>query len=81
MKAVKGVYENGTVTFVERPKSKEPADVIVIFNEEADVKEGQSDVQADALLNKLDAIADSIEGDFDSAHDIREIRMQRTDSP
>ncbi len=34
--------------------------------------------KADALLAKLDAIAESIEGEFDSAKDIREIREERT---
>ncbi len=34
--------------------------------------------KADALLGKLDAIAESIEGEFDSAKDIREIREERT---
>jgi methylglyoxal synthase len=35
--------------------------------------------KADALLAELDAIAESIEGDFDSAEDIRQIRKERTD--
>lgn len=34
-------------------------------------------VQADALLAELDAIAESIEGVFDSAEDIRQIREER----
>jgi hypothetical protein len=34
--------------------------------------------KADALLAKLDAIAESIEGQFDSAKDIRELREERT---
>jgi hypothetical protein len=33
--------------------------------------------KADALLAKLDAIAESIEGQFDSARDIRELREER----
>ncbi len=33
--------------------------------------------KADALLAELDAIAESIEGEFDSAKDIREIRLER----
>ncbi len=33
--------------------------------------------KADALLQQLDTIADSIEGEFDSARDIREIREER----
>ena len=32
---------------------------------------------ADALLAELDAIAESIEGQFDSAEDIRQIREER----
>jgi len=32
---------------------------------------------ADALLQELDAIAESIEGEFDSAEDIRQIREER----
>ena len=32
---------------------------------------------ADALLAELDAIAESIEGNFDSAEDIRQIREER----
>ena len=35
------------------------------------------EVMADALLAELDAIADSIEGEFDSAADIRQIREER----
>ena len=34
--------------------------------------------KADALLAKLEAIAESIEGRFDSAKDIRELREERT---
>jgi hypothetical protein len=34
--------------------------------------------KADALLAKLDAIAESIKGKFDSAKDIRELREERT---
>jgi hypothetical protein len=34
-------------------------------------------VQAEALLAELDAIAESIEGVFDSAEDIRQIREER----
>jgi hypothetical protein len=34
--------------------------------------------KADTLLAKLDALAESIEGEFDSAKDIREIREERT---
>ena len=35
------------------------------------------EVMADALLADLDAIAESIEGEFDSAEDIRQIREER----
>ena len=37
-------------------------------------------IGADALLRQLDAIANSIEGEFDSAADIREVREKRADS-
>lgn len=35
------------------------------------------EVMADALLADLDAIAESIDGEFDSAEDIRQIREER----
>ena len=38
----------------------------------------EREAMADALLAELDAIADSIEGAFDSAEDIRQIREERT---
>jgi predicted Zn-dependent peptidase len=37
----------------------------------------EREAMADALLAELDAIADSIEGNFDSAEDIRQIREER----
>lgn len=36
------------------------------------------EAMADALLAELDAIAESIEGQFDSAEDIRQIREERS---
>lgn len=35
------------------------------------------EAEADALLTELDAVAESIEGEFDSAEDIRQIRAER----
>lgn len=45
----------------------------------SDVKRVQREREAtaDALLQELDAIAESIEGEFDSAEDIRQIREER----
>jgi len=37
----------------------------------------EREAMADALLQELDAIAESIEGEFDSAEDIRQIREER----
>jgi hypothetical protein len=37
----------------------------------------EREAMADALLAELDAIAESIEGEFDSAEDIRKIREER----
>lgn len=37
----------------------------------------EREAMADALLAELDVIADSIEGEFDSAADIRQIREER----
>jgi hypothetical protein len=37
----------------------------------------EREAMADALLAELDAIANSIEGEFDSAEDIRRIREER----
>ena len=39
----------------------------------------EREAMADALLQELDAIAESIEGEFDSAEDIRRIREERAD--
>jgi len=38
----------------------------------------QREAAADALLAELDAIAESISGEFDSAEDIRQIREERS---
>ena len=38
----------------------------------------EREAMADALLQELDAIAESIDGEFDSAADIRQIREERT---
>lgn len=35
--------------------------------------------RADALMRELDAIADSIDGEFDSAEDLRQIRAERAE--
>ena len=37
----------------------------------------EREAMADALLQELDTIAESIEGEFDSAEDIRQIREER----
>lgn len=37
----------------------------------------EREARADALLQELDTISESIEGEFDSAEDIREIREER----
>jgi hypothetical protein len=37
----------------------------------------EREATADALIQELDAIAESIEGEFDSAEDIRQIREER----
>jgi hypothetical protein len=37
----------------------------------------EREAQVDALLAELDAIAESIEGEFDSAQDLRQIREER----
>lgn len=39
----------------------------------------EREAMADALLQELDAIAESIDGEFDSAADIRQIREERAD--
>ena len=80
MRAIKGVYENGKVRLLESMTRKEQTDVMVIFSDETDTTERQREIKADALLRELDAIADSIEGEFDSAQDIQNIRRERADS-
>ena len=80
MKAVKGVYENGEVRLLESVTRKERTDVVVIFSDEGDATERQPRIKADASLRELDAIADSIEGEFDSAQDIQKIRRERAGS-
>jgi hypothetical protein len=44
---------------------------------EVDLAPRERQAKADALLQELDAIAESIEGQFDSAEDIRQIREER----
>jgi len=46
-------------------------------NEEEDRR--QREARADALLREFDAIAESIDGEFDAAADIRECREERID--
>jgi predicted Zn-dependent peptidase len=41
------------------------------------IEQQEREAMADALLAELDAIAESIEGNFDSAEDIRQIREER----
>jgi hypothetical protein len=43
----------------------------------AELARRERETMADALLQELDAIAESIEGGFDSAEDIRQIREER----
>lgn len=80
MKAVKGVYENGKVRLLETMTRKKQTDVMVIFSDETEATEEQHEIRADALLRELDAIAGSIEGEFDSAQDVQKIRRERADS-
>lgn len=42
-----------------------------------DQEQAQREAMAEALLSELDAIADSIGGEFDSAEDLRQIREER----
>lgn len=44
---------------------------------DAEQVQREREAMADALLQALDAIAESIEGEFDSAEDIRQIREER----
>ena len=80
MKALKGIYENGEIRLLESMTRKERTDVMVIFSDETGTTERQRGIEADALLKELDAIAGSIEGEFDSAQDIQKIRRERADS-
>ncbi|HUT03974.1 MAG TPA: hypothetical protein VM163_08810 [bacterium] len=80
MKAVKGIYENGKVRLLESMPRKEQTDVMVIFSDETEATAQRGEIRADALLRELDAIADSIEGEFDSAQDVQKIRRERADS-
>lgn len=76
MKAVKGVCENGEVRLLENMTRKKRTDVMVIFSRETNRTERQRETRAGALLKELDAIADNIEGEFDSAADIRQVRRK-----
>jgi hypothetical protein len=64
-----------------RQKRETIADVIVISGEEMrqamELARQKREALADALLAELDAIAEGIEGQFDSAEDIRQIREER----
>ena len=77
MRAVKGIYENGEVRLLDSPNLKGPVDIVVVFDDVVAATAEQREVEAEALLNELDAIAGSIEGEFDSASDEREIREER----
>lgn len=44
---------------------------------DAEQVQREREAMADALLQELDTIAESIEGKFDSAEDIRQIREER----
>jgi len=80
MRTAKGVYQNGSVTLAESLSLEGPVDVIVVFGEGTEAIAQQSEIEADVLLGQLDAIANSIEGEFDSAADIREVRKKRADN-
>jgi len=49
-----------------------------VLSSNAELAKREREAMADALLQELDAIAESIEGEFDSAEDIRQIREERT---
>lgn len=49
-----------------------------MLSSNAELARREREAMADALLQELDAIAESIEGEFDSAEDIRQIREERT---
>lgn len=50
---------------------------ITVPRADAEQVQREREARADALLQELDTIAESIEGEFDSAEDIREIREER----
>ena len=50
---------------------------ITVPRADAEQVQREREAMADALLQELDTIAESIEGEFDSAKDIREIREER----
>jgi len=50
---------------------------ITVPRVDAEQVQREREAMADALLQELDTIAESIEGEFDSAKDIREIREER----
>ena len=50
---------------------------ITVQRADAEQVQMEREAMADALLQELDTIAESIEGEFDSAEDIREIREER----
>jgi len=50
---------------------------IVVSLSDAERAQQGCEAMADALLQELDTIAESIEGEFDSAEDIRQIRQER----
>jgi len=47
------------------------------LSHDAESTRRKREMMADALLAELDAIAESIEGEFDAADDIRQIREER----
>jgi len=49
----------------------------ITLSHDAESARRKREMMADALLAELDAIAESIEGEFDSAEDIRQIREER----
>ena len=48
---------------------------------DAGLSSQEREAMADALLQELDEIAESIEGEFDSAEEIRQIREERASRP
>ena len=49
----------------------------VLPSDDAEQAPREREAMADALLQELDTIAESIEGEFDSAEDIRQMREER----